>query len=385
MNAVAEPAARGSHAPLRVLHLRDSPWLDGPGRTILETGAHVDGARVEFHIGAFVSDPARAHPLVDGARARSIRVHPIKDTGKLGELVDRITGLVDQHRIEILHSSELRSNVAALLVRRRRAVQVVTTAHGWIANDLRGRVYRFVDKILLRMFDRVVFVSQAIGRLVPRWWLASRRRRVLLNALVLESYGTEILSRPRAVPDPARFVKLLNVGRLSAEKGQDLLLSAVAALVPEFPGLRLEFAGIGPLEEALRAQAEALGIADRVVFRGYVANMPELYSEADLVVQSSLTEGLPNVILEAAFLRVPIVATSVGGTDEVVAHGRSAWLLRPGSLDDLTAGIREYLRRPADFVEMGEVAHRYVREHFSVQARTEGLMSLYDELRTDAP
>jgi len=381
LNAAAAPAVRAARAPLRVLHLRDSPWLDGPGRTILETGAHVDGTRVEFHLGAFVGDPDRPHPLVDGARARSIRVHPILDNGKLGELVERITSLVDEHRIEILHSSELRSNIAALLVRRRRALQVVTTAHGWIANDARGRVYRLVDKLLLRMFDRVVFVSQAIGRLVPGWWVTKRRRRVLLNALVLESYGTEILSRPRAVPDPARAVTLINVGRLSAEKGQDLLLRAVAALVPEFPGIKLQFAGIGPLEAALRAQAQVLGIADRVEFLGYVANMPALYSEADLVVQSSLTEGLPNVILEAAYLRVPIVATSVGGTDEVVAHGRSAWLLRPGSLDELTAGIREYLKRPADFVAMGEVAHRYVREHFSFQARTEGLMSLYDELQ----
>jgi glycosyltransferase involved in cell wall biosynthesis len=375
-----------TRAPLRVLHLRDSPWLDGPGRTILETGAHIDGARVEFHIGAFVSDPTKTHPLVDTARARGIRVHGITDYGNLDGLVGRIVKLVDEHRIDLLHSSELRSNLAALLVRRRRrGLRVVATAHGWIANDLRGRIYRIADKVLLRLFDRVVFVSQAIGRRVPRWWLGARRRRVLLNALVLESYGKEILSRTRAVPDPARAVTVLNVGRLSAEKGQDLLLRAVAALVPEFPGVRLQFAGIGPLESALRALANELGIAQRVEFLGYIADMPKLYSEVDLVVQSSLTEGLPNVILEAAYLRVPIVATSVGGTDEVVAHGRSAWLLRPGSLAELTAGLREYLRRPADFVAMGEAAHRYVREHFSFQARTDGLMALYDELRAERP
>jgi glycosyltransferase involved in cell wall biosynthesis len=199
--------------------------------------------------------------------------------------------------------------------------------------------------------------------------------------LVFESYGRDILDRPRVVPDPARDVVLVNVGRLSAEKGQDLLLRAVAALAPEFPGIRLKFAGIGPLEAALRSLAESLGIAARVEFLGYVANMPALYAESDLVVQSSLTEGLPNVILEAAYLRVPIVATAVGGTDEVVSHGKSAWLLPPGSLAALTAGIREYLRRPEGFVAMGETAHRHVREHFSFTTRTLRLMTLYDELR----
>jgi glycosyltransferase involved in cell wall biosynthesis len=218
-------------------------------------------------------------------------------------------------------------------------------------------------------------------RRVPRLWLKRGRHRVLLNSLVFDSYGQEMLTQARRVPDPRREVVLLNVGRLSAEKGQDLLLRAIAALRSEFPGIRLKFAGIGPLENALREQARALRLEDRVEFLGYVANMPSLYMASDLVVQSSLTEGLPNVILEAAYLRVPIVATAVGGTDEVVSHGRSAWLLRPGSLDELTAGLREYLSRPADFVAMGQAAHAHVREHFSFTARTLGLMALYEELR----
>lgn len=380
MNAVrSEPASRS--VPLRVLHLRDSPWLDGPGRTVLETGSHIDASRIEYHIGAFVADPAAAHPLVDQARARSLRVHSIVDRGRIPDVVAQIVALIDAHRIDILHSSELRSNVIALLTRRRRRVLLVTTAHGWIANDLRGRLYRLLDKFLLRRFDRVIFVSQAMRRRVPRFWLSRDRERVLLNALVFESYGREVLARQRRVPDPRREAVLLNVGRLSAEKGQDLLLRAIAALRVDFPGIRLKLAGIGPLEASLRSLAKELGIADCVEFLGYVADMPSLYVECDLVVQSSLTEGLPNVILEAAYLRVPIVATAVGGTDEVVSHGRSAWLLRPGSLEQLTAGIREYLSRPADFVGMGEAAHAHVREHFSFRARTLGLMALYEELR----
>lgn len=381
MNALPADAAT-AREPLRVLHLRDSPWLDGPGRTVLETGSHIDGTRVEFHIGAFVNDPAAAHPLVDNARARGIRVHAIADRGKVNEVVEQIVKLIDDERIDVLHSSEFRSNVLALLCRRhRKRIALVTTAHGWIANDFRGRIYRVLDKVLLRLFDRVIFVSEAMRRRVPGFWLKAKRCRVLLNALVFESYGRDMLDRPRSTPDPARDVVLVNVGRLSAEKAQDLLLRAVAALLPEFPGIRLKFAGIGPLEADLRSLTDSLGIAGRVEFLGYVANMPALYIEADLVVQSSLTEGLPNVILEAAYLRVPIVATAVGGTDEVVTHGKSAWLLPPGSLAALTAGIREYLRRPGEFVAMGDAAHRHVREHFSFTARTMRLMDVYDELR----
>lgn len=366
--------------PVRVLHLRDSPWIDGPGRTILETARHIDGARIEYHIGAFVSDPAAPHPLVGRASSLSLRVHAISDRGGIGtELVDTIARLLDEHRIDILHTSEFRSNVLALLCRRRRPVTLVTTAHGWIANNLRGRIYRVADKIVLRFFDRVIFVSQAMRRLVPAWWLGARSC-VLLNALVLEEYGKEMLNEVRGVPDPIRRVVLLNVGRLSPEKGQDLLLQAVAALAPEFPGITLRFAGIGPLEGKLRELAVSLKIADRVEFLGYVTDMPRLFSQCDAVVQSSSTEGLPNVILEAAYLRVPIVATAVGGTDEVVEHARSAWLIKPGRLDLLIDGLREYLRRPAEFLAMAELAHCDVHDNFSFRVRTDRLMTLYEEL-----
>jgi glycosyltransferase involved in cell wall biosynthesis len=367
--------------PIRVLHLRDSPWVDGPGRTILETGAHVDGARVEFHIGAFVSNPEEVHPLVAAARERGIRVHEIHDVGGLApQVIERIVALLREHQIDVLHTSEFRSSLIALMCRRRHKVRLVCTAHGWIANDLRGKVFRWADKILLRKFDAVILVSRAMRRLVPRWWLPDRRVTVLLNALVLDAYGADVIRLPRARRDVSQGGVLVSVGRLSPEKGHDLLLRAVAALAPRYPRLRLRIAGIGPLEAALRARATELGIADRVEFLGYIKDMPRLYSEVDLVVQSSFTEGLPNVIVEAAYLRVPIVATDVGGTAEVIEHDRSGWLIPPHSLDALIDGIRRFHEEHEKFVAMGDTAHVRIREHFSFDARTARLMQFYERL-----
>lgn len=381
MRAVAEVVAAAQRDPIRVLHLRDSPWVDGPGRTILETASHVDPARVDYHIGAFVSPGQDKHAMVDGARARGAQVHVINDRPGLDQrLVGDIVELIDRHRIDILHTSEFRSNVLSLLCRRHRKLIAVSTAHGWIANDLRGRIFRVADKVLLRSFDAVVLVSHAMRRLVPRWWLPQSRAHVLHNALVLESYGREILSAGRRSRDPDAPIRLLNVGRLSAEKGQHLLLQAFAAVLPAHPRIELVFAGIGPLEQSLRATAQQLGIQDKVVFRGYVADMPALYAECDLVLQSSFTEGLPNVILEAAYLRMPIVATAVGGTGEVIEHGRSGWLIEPHSLAGLVEGLRRFLDDPARFRDMADRAHVDVRERFSFAARTEALTQLYGHL-----
>jgi glycosyltransferase involved in cell wall biosynthesis len=371
--------------PIRVLHLRDSPWVDGPGRTILETGSHLDPGRIEYHIGAFVSD-AQQHPMVEGARARGLKVHVIEDApGVSKELVGRVVGLIDELGIDVLHTSEFRSNILALICRRHRRMVLISTIHGWIANDVKGRIYRLADKFALRGFDAVICVSQTTRSLVPRWWLSDSRTHVLPNALVTGVYGAETLSLARRAPDVSRGAVLLNVGRLSPEKGQDLLLRAVAELSAGYPGLRLRFAGIGPGESDLRALARTLQIEDRVEFLGYVNDMPRLYRDIDVVVQSSLTEGMPNVILEAAFLRVPIVATRVGGTAEVIEHARSGWLIKPGSVAELVGGIRRFLEQPQEFVGMGRAAHDRIRASFSFDARTQRLMAIYESVVGSRP
>lgn len=374
---MASPQSR----PLCVLHLRDSPWVDGPARTILETGSHIDPQRFDYHIGALVPSAHASHPFVEGARRRGLKVHAIVDNGGLrGGIVDRIASLVDELGCDILHSSELKSNVLAVLVRRRRDVRLVTTVHGWIANDWRGRVYRYVDKTLLRLFDRVIFVSTAVRESVPRWWVSECRGRVVRNALAVNTYGAGHVGKRRRECGEGGTINVLNVGRLSPEKGQRLLLEAFAAVARERPDLRLLIAGTGPLEADLRALARALGVETQVEFLGYVDDMPALYARTDLVVQSSFTEGLPNVILEAAFLKVPILATRVGGTDEVVIDGRTAKLITPRSRDELEGGLREFLADPVRFTRMAERASEDVGSRFSFVARTNELCSIYEEL-----
>jgi len=379
-NAGELDVAPATSRPIRVLHLRDSPWVDGPGRTILETGSHLDPARVEFHIGVLVAKREGEHPLVDSAKQRGISVTALADHGRLDrELIDPILQIIDARQIDLLHTSEFRSNLIAQIIKRRRPkLQMVATAHGWIANTLRRRITRVLDKMMFRRFDHVILVSEATRSLVPRWWLPDSQATVLRNALVLKSYGSEIVNKPRRPIDP-NSATLVNVGRLSPEKGQEMLLNALHALTPRWPNLKLKFAGIGPLEQQLRETARQLGLEERVEFVGYVKEMPRLYADIDLVVQSSFTEGLPNVILEAAYLRVPIVATAVGGTAEVIAHEESGWLIQP-TLEQLTDGIAQFLERPQDFVRMAERAHQGILQNYSFDVRTEKLTQIYERL-----
>lgn len=163
-----------------------------------------------------------------------------------------------------------------------------------------------------------------------------------------------------------------------------MLLKAISLVRSQVPSVQLRIAGIGPLEGALREEAAALGIAENVDFLGYVADMPRLYAQTDLVVQSSYTEGLPNVILEAAYLRVPVIATAVGGTGEVLSHGDTGWLIRP-RVGEIVAALHRFIEDPAAFHQMAHRAHRQIAERFSFAARTARLMDLYEDLVRATP
>lgn len=367
---------------VRVLHLRDSPWLDGPGRTIVETGEQFAGTSITYHIGALVHHAGLSHPFVDEARARKLHVHEFVDDQRIPRRVlDGIVQFVDDNGIDLIHCSEFRSNIIGLLVRRRRPrLRLVATVHGWIANDYKGRMFRFIDKSLLRWFDRVLFVSVATRELVPRWWLADTRSHVVHNAVAVSYLQTRHAESREEGARPGRAITLLNVGRLSPEKGQNLLLVAFASVVRQYPQLVLRIAGSGPMELALRDLAAALGIADKVIFLGYVADMRQEYQRADLVVQSSLTEGLPNVVLEVAVLGIPLLATDVGGTAEVVEHSVSAWLIRGGAKSELEAGIRKFVLEPGTYRAMAGVSRKRVLERFSRENRAHRVSQIYQQV-----
>ena len=127
-------------------------------------------------------------------------------------------------------------------------------------------------------------------------------------------------------------LRLLSVGRLEPEKNPTLLVDIVADLRARDPRWSLDVAGDGPLEEAVHARAEDLGVTDAVRLHGYVANGPalqELYRGAHAFIHVSLTEGLPQVLFEAHAAGLPIVATDVGGVGDALAGGRTGLLVAP--------------------------------------------------------
>jgi len=273
-----------------------------------------------------------------------------------------------------LHSSKAGAvgRLAAASLRHRPAV--VFTPHGWSwysSERLRAAYLRF-ERWAARHADATVAVSaeeyaDGLARLGGR-----SRLRLIENGV-----DTRVYLPDEAPREPA---SILCVGRLSAQKGQDRLLRAVARLGR--PGLRLTLAGDGPAEAELRRLAFDLGIAEAVSFVGRVDPLP-LYQRATIVAMPSRWEGLSIAMLEAMAAGSAIVATAVGGAGMLAGAGR---LVEGGSEEQIIAALAGALERLLDDPDLrdqiGRAARERAEERYSLERVARDHLTLWAELVT---
>jgi glycosyltransferase involved in cell wall biosynthesis len=167
------------------------------------------------------------------------------------------------------------------------------------------------------------------------------------------------------------------VGRLSWKKGYEHALDAAALLREHVPAVRFEIVGDGPLRGALEQQTANLGLEATVRFLGQRRDVPDLMRRFDCFVLSSVIEGMPNALLEAMALGLPVVTTSAGGSAEVVVDGESGFVVPPADPTALAGAIERVLADRALARRLGEQAARRVHERFSLAAMLGAIDALY--------
>ncbi|MGE5193086.1 MAG: glycosyltransferase family 4 protein [Deltaproteobacteria bacterium] len=174
-------------------------------------------------------------------------------------------------------------------------------------------------------------------------------------------------------------LRVLAVSRLIARKGLDVLINAIGRLRAE--PLSLDIAGDGPERKLLEQLARSCGVADRVRFHGFMDRpaLASLYEQADIFVLASLTESCSMALLEAMGWGLPIIATRVGGTSELIDHGSNGLLIRAGDVDELTTAVRE-LAHDAARRERFTVANRALaRDRFSWRSVAEAYQGIFQD------
>lgn len=255
---------------------------------------------------------------------------------------------------------------------------VVDTLHS-SATGAMGRHFGYACSRWLP--DHVTAVSQATAAShLAAGMVSESRLSVVWNGIDVDRWQPDARARSEAreelgVKDDFLW---LAVGRLEAVKDYPNLLRAMTR-IPE--RARLLVLGAGPQEGRLTELAEWLGLKQRVRFAGFEPDVVRWMRAADGFVLSSRYEGLPMVLLEAGACGVPVVATDVPGTREVVVDGETGWLAPAGDAQELAKTMMKLMRMPPDARHaMGERARRHVAEHFSLEAALDRWERLYAEL-----
>lgn len=370
--------------PVNILHLRDTYEIGGPGKTILETYRAIDRERFRLHLGVFlVRGESGDSPFTAEARRIDMPVHFVRGRHSYDpRMIGRVIDLVKELQIDIVHAHEVKSDVITYLAARLHAVPIVTTLHGWIGNSLKQRLLLKLDKRIVRGFDRVIAVSRRIEEELIASGVPGAKLRLLHNAIVLERYrrtgrgGTlvELIGRPVSKP------VLASLGRLSPEKGHADLVKAIDIVRRRGQNVSLVLIGDGPERSKLVQEVTALGLQESVHLPGYIQEPQRLLEEIDLMVLPSHTEGLPNAALEALLMEVPVLATRVGGTPEVITDGDTGRLVPAHSPEALAEGILEFLAAPATWKQMASRGKVMVEMNFDFRARTRRLEAIYTEM-----
>lgn len=259
--------------------------------------------------------------------------------------------------------------LASLTDRRRDWVLVyrnIGDPREWVRGLPRRLLYRH---LVAPRLDAVAGVSritlEAVEHFYPRLHALTEHIPSAVDPAALVPAADRTTVR-RRLATPADAPVLLFVGRLAREKRPDRLLRLTARLAVTRPALHLWIAGTGPLTGEVHEQVERLGLAGRVRLLGAVDGLADLYRAADLLVSTSDTEGMPAVILEAAYLGLPAVASDVGGISETVLDGDTGLLIAAGDESALLEGVDRLLEDPERRREMGERARLRARRDFTI-------------------
>lgn len=249
----------------------------------------------------------------------------------------------------------------------------------------KSRLLRQGFRALNHRFDHFVAPSQAVlDGLVATEAVPATRTLCLPNGVDCRRFAPcEWIARPAlrsAAGLPPHGFLFGCVARLVPVKRHADMLAAFAEATRERPEAHLLLIGDGPLEAALKQQAQALGIAGRVQFLGDRHDVERLLPLLDVFVLASASEGMSNALLEAMACGVPSIATAVGGNPEVVEAGRTGLLVPAQQSARLAAAMRELLEQPARNRDLGRRARQRVLDHFSLEAMAQRFTDLYDSL-----
>ena len=354
--------------PIRVCHVSMCLQTGGLERLLVDFARFHDRKKFELQFLALSGD---GQPAAD-IRAEKCVVHVLNEDLSIRKL-QSLTQLVrhlKQQRAQIVHTHNTYAHFYGALAARLAGVPIViNTQHGGGCG--KGWKARWQFKLANRWTQRVVGVSQDAARLCQQQDRRSQDKITSIwNGINLDRF-------PYHGPKPTPIA--ISVARLSAIKDFPTLLRAVRLVLPQVPDFRLRIVGDGPERATLESLIDELNLRLHVELLGERHDVPALLSESGFFVSSSLSEGISLTLLEAMAVGLPVVATAVGGTPEIVLDGQTGRLAPAGDPAALARTIIDLCGERELWSAMGMLGRQRVEQNFEIKQMIRSYEALYQE------
>lgn len=350
---------------IKIVHVAGQFNTGGLEKLLVEFARHTDPGRFKLH---FVSLGDRG-TVADEIEQAGWEVTAIKQPrGIRPTMVWRLADLFRRDGADVVHAHNLRPLIYCAPAAMLAGAKVLHTRHGQQYGA--GRRAAAQLRLAASLAECVVCVSAEGAALSRMQGVAAGKIRTIHNGIDISRF---------AYTGPKAGGPAVMIGRLSPDKNVENLLRATAILIRQEPGFRLDIAGDGPCMVPLRELTRSLGLEGCVRFLGEVRDVAALLGRASMFVLPSKTEGISLTLLEAMSRGLPVIATRVGGTIEVIEEGKSGLMAAAKSPADLAAAMLRVYREPARAAEMGRAAHERVTADFDVR----GMVRKYEACYLD--
>jgi glycosyltransferase involved in cell wall biosynthesis len=282
-----------------------------------------------------------------------------------------------RRKIAVAHSFDFYSNLMLLPTARMAGIPVVIGSMRELGDRWSAAQTRILSWAMRYLPDRIVCNSRAAVERLLELGVPSRLPVVIPNALPSECFDPIAPALPRT----GKTLRVGLVARMNERvKNHPALLRAAVQLVKDIPDVEFVLAGDGKLRPELEKLAADLGVSRQVVFLGDRRDIPAVLASLDISVLTSLSESLPNAVMEAMAAGLPVVATRVGGCPELVRQGETGFLVDSGDDDQLAEALRTLLTNESLRHQFGAEGRKAARSQFGV----ENIRKQYEDLYTAA-
>jgi glycosyltransferase involved in cell wall biosynthesis len=368
----------------RVLHLIHNLEAGGTERQAVELLNRLDEKRFEAQLAVLCwRGPLRKRVVTRFPYVPEFPLHGFFNANAIKQIL-RLREMMIEKRIAILHAHDFYSGALGVTAARLGGVKVIAAQRHLRLSD--RRIHDWGTRYIHKLANRVLVNAEGIRDYILRMGSVAPGKIVVIHN------GLDAPADPRALREQRRAELLAELGlgadvkivgsvaRLSPVKGHRYLLEAAASVMRADARVHLVLVGEGELRNEIEAQAERLGIGARTRLLGHREDSAQLAAAFNVAVLASLSEGLPNTVMEAMAAGAPVVATAVGGVPELIKDGETGFLVPPANPEALAERI-EYALSHADLTGLIAMrGQRFVIERFGMERMVTAVERLYDEV-----